>query len=178
MENNCQECALRLFNKKGYCISGCGNPLSGRMIVVPNVDYKAYKNVNLSFGSQVDIIKEYVDINDVYIVPLIRCNETISCDVNADIINRCLYYLGVDLIKYDITDVLLLGSAVVRFFGISIKEIINKLIISSRNRRYTGSYSPLIQFVNDDKFKEFVEHLQNWYISSKYNNFNNYEIMT
>ena len=44
----CDNCALRLFNDKCHCLEGVGNPLYGKIIVVPNVDYDAYKNKGIT----------------------------------------------------------------------------------------------------------------------------------
>ena len=54
----CEGCVLRLYNTKSYNLRGVGNPFSGNCIVVPNVDYKAYKGKSMSFSSQVEVIKE------------------------------------------------------------------------------------------------------------------------
>ena len=35
----CDNCALGMFNTKCKCLDGVGNPMSGMIIVVPNVDY-------------------------------------------------------------------------------------------------------------------------------------------
>ena len=106
MNNVCESCPLRLYNVKGHNISGVGNALYGNCIVVPNVDYVAYKHNNMGFSTQVKIIKECISLitgvqdSTVYVVPLIRCNENISCEINNTIISRCLYFLGEDIRKY------------------------------------------------------------------------------
>ena len=40
----CDNCALGMFNTKCKCLNGVGNPMSGMMIVVLNVDYYAFEN--------------------------------------------------------------------------------------------------------------------------------------
>lgn len=54
----CSGCSLRLFNTKHYNLYGIGNPYFGNCIVVPNVDYNAYKKGSMGFSDQVKIIKE------------------------------------------------------------------------------------------------------------------------
>lgn len=51
--NVCDDCALGMFNTKCKCLSGVGNPMSGMIIVVPNVDYNAYKNRGMTFSKYV-----------------------------------------------------------------------------------------------------------------------------
>ena len=76
MVNICDDCALRLYNTKSYNLQGIGNPFYGNCIVIPNVDYKAYKGKSMDFSTQVDIIKETlilstgVEESNLYIVPL------------------------------------------------------------------------------------------------------------
>ena len=48
--NICKDCPLGMFNTKCKCLSGVGNPMSGMIIVVPNVDYNAYKNKGMAFS--------------------------------------------------------------------------------------------------------------------------------
>ena len=55
--NVCDNCALGMFNTKCKCLHGVGNPMSGMMIVVPNVDYNAYKNRGMTFSKYVEIVK-------------------------------------------------------------------------------------------------------------------------
>ena len=56
----CDNCALRLYNTKSYNIQGIGNPFYGNCIVVPNVDYVAYKKGDMGFSTQVDVIKSII----------------------------------------------------------------------------------------------------------------------
>lgn len=180
MNNVCESCPLRLYNVKGHNISGVGNALYGNCIVVPNVDYVAYKHNNMGFSTQVKIIEECmylitgVQDSTIYVVPLIRCNESISCDITNDIINKCLYFLKQDIKKYDFKNILLLGNAVRRFLNIDIKNNINNLYISDNNRRYYVNYSPLVKYTNDELFEEFKINLQKWYSSVNNKNYDNY----
>ena len=72
----CDECAMRLFNTKQYNLQGVGNPSFERCIVIPNVDYIAYKNRSVTFSEQVKVIEDIlhsstgeVDIlNSLYII--------------------------------------------------------------------------------------------------------------
>lgn len=43
----CKDCPMRLFNIKHHNLQGIGNPYFGICIVIPNVDYDAYKKVIL-----------------------------------------------------------------------------------------------------------------------------------
>ena len=62
--NICDSCALRLFNDKCHCLEGVGNPNYGTLIVVPNVDYNAYKNKGMTFSKYVEIIKKVDNLKD------------------------------------------------------------------------------------------------------------------
>ena len=100
----CEQCPMRLFNTKCHNLEGVGNPWTGKVIIVPNVDYDAYRGKDMGFSSQVDVIKSIIfpteEVEDVFILPLIRCNTNISCELNDDILRRCLHYLAKDVEKY------------------------------------------------------------------------------
>lgn len=165
----CDDCALRLYNTKSYNLHGVGNPFSGKCIVVPNVDYKAYKGKSMSFSSQVEVIKNVliplmgVESPNLYIVPLIRCNEQISCEVDKLTFNKCLHYFADDIRKYEFTDILLLGTAAKRFLNININEYLDTIFVSKNKRRYVVNYSPLVQYADDKLFETFKERLIHWY---------------
>lgn len=171
--NICEDCPMRLFNSKHYNLRGIGNPYSGNCIVIPNVDYNAYKKGDMGFSSQVDIIKESLhlstgerdNLTDLYIVPLIRCNETIACELTDDIYCRCLKYFRDDVIQYNFRRILLLGDAVRRFLQIDIKTNFETVYISPNNRFYNVNYSPLIKFIDENKYKIFQSYLRKWYRS-------------
>jgi hypothetical protein len=171
MNTICKDCALRLYNTKSYNLHGVGNPFYGNCIVVPNVDYKAYKGKSMDFSTQVEIIKETlilstgVEESNLYIVPLIRCNEQISCELDRDTYIRCLMYFQEDVIKYDFRNILLLGTAARRFLNVNINEHLDSLFLSENNRRYFVNYSPLIQYVDEKLFDTFKEYLIKWYNS-------------
>lgn len=179
--NVCDECAMRLFNTKHHNLQGIGNPYYGNCIVVPNVDYDAYKKGDMGFSKQVEIIKEVInpstgEVDNVYIVPLIRCNENIACELNDNIYNRCLTYFAEDIKKYNFTKILLLGDAARRFLHCNIKQYLDTIIISSNNRVYNVNYSPLIKFVNEDKYDIFKQYLLKWinYTKTCYSLYTNY----
>lgn len=169
--NVCSECALRLFNTKHYKLDGIGNPYSGRCIIVSNVDYAAYKKGDMGFSSQVEIIKSIIsstgELDNLYILPFIRCNERISCDVTSDIVCRCMSLFAKDMRKYDFKDIMLLGESVKRFLNCEITPYLDTIIYSSKNKRkYFVNYSPLIKYIDDSKFEVFKNHLEKWYSSS------------
>lgn len=169
--NICEECPIRLFNNKHYNLNGVGNPYFGNCIVVPNVDYNAYKKGSMGFSEQVKIIKEVLnpstgeldELDDIYIVPLIRCNENISCEVDDASYYRCLRYFVEDIRKYQFKRILLLGDAGRKFLNCDITELLDTLMISPNNRFYNVNYSPLIKYKNNEKYCIFESYLIKWY---------------
>lgn len=172
--NICEDCPMRLFNTKNYNLHGVGNPYFGNCIVVPNVDYSAYKKGSMGFSEQVKIIKEVLhpstgerdnldNLDDIYIVPLIRCNETISCELDDNSYNRCLTHFANDMRKYQFKRILLLGDAGRRFLNCDITENLNTLMVSANNKFYNINYSPLIKYKNNEKFFIFETYLIRWY---------------
>ena len=178
----CKDCAIRLFNKKHYNLQGVGNPWSGKCIVVPNVDYDAYKTGDMSFSKQVELIKQIIPFStgeeepNLYILPLIRCNERISCKLDNESYRKCLHYFAEDVSKYDFRDILLLGDAGRRFLSIDITSWFNTIFVSSNNRRYAVNYSPFISYVNSNKFETFKTNLYKWYNAVSNIDFKGYEI--
>lgn len=170
-EDICSMCPIRLFNNKHYNLHGVGNPYFGNCIVVPNVDYSAYKKGSMGFSEQVKIIKDILNpstgerdnLDDLYIVPLIRCNESISCELDDMSYSRCLQHFANDIKQYDFRRILLLGDAGRRFLNCDITKHLDTLIISSNNRLYNINYSPLIKYVNEEKFDVFKSYLRRWY---------------
>lgn len=177
----CDNCALRLYNTKSYNLQGVGNPFYGNNIVVPNVDYKAYKNKSMSFSEQVKIIDNALNSSTgeidcrYYVIPLIRCNETISCEIDRATYNNCLRYFARDVKKYNFSNILLLGSAARRFLEIDVTNNLDNCFISRNNRRYFVNYSPLVQYVSDDLFKTFETKLLQWFDCVINNNFDIYK---
>lgn len=166
----CDECPIRLFNKN-YNLRGVGNPHFGACIVVPNVDYNAYKKGDMSFSNQVEIIKSVIpstgELDDLYIVPLLRCNEHVSCEVDDASYNRCLRYFARDVSTYDFKYILLLGDAARRFLHCDISSNLDTIVISQNQRFYNVNYSPLIKYVDEEKFEVFKTYLRKWYYTVK-----------
>lgn len=169
MNNRCDDCALRLYNIKSYNLHGVGNPFYGNCIVVPNVDYKAYKKGDMSFSSQVKTIEDVLNLLtgelecNLYVVPLIRCNEIISCEVDDITYNKCLHWLAIDVKKYNFKHILLLGNAARRFLNININEHLNDCFLSKNGRYYYVNYSPLVQYSDEKLFETFKDRLIHWY---------------
>lgn len=164
----CQNCPCRLYNTKGYNLNGVGSPYYGNLIVIPNVDYQAYKESNMNFSTQVEIINDVLHSSTgelehkIFITPLIRCNEYISCDVNDDIINRCINYTNRDISMYGFTRILLLGSAVDRLLHKTIKHNLD-VYFCRKNFVIEVNYSPLVKYTNDDLYVTFKDKLCSWY---------------
>lgn len=177
----CEECAMRLFNIKQHNLQGVGNPYFGKCIVVPNVDYVAYKKGSMGFSTQVEIIKSIISstggLDDTYIVPFIRCNENIGCELNDDIYRRCLTNFAEDVNKFNFQDILLLGEAGRKFFDCDITQYLDTVIVSKNNRRYCVNYSPLIKHIDDNKFEVFKHHLIKWVSATRNKNYIGYEVL-
>ena len=112
----CDSCALRLFNDKCHCLEGVGNPNYGTLIVVPNVDYNAYKNKGMTFSKYVEIINEVLSpstggLEEYYVTPLIRCKLYDECPIDRRMIINCSAHTFKDIHKYNFTKILLLGKA-------------------------------------------------------------------
>lgn len=179
--NYCEDCVIRLFNNKHYNLQGIGNPYFGNCIIVPNVDYNAYKKGGMEFSKQVEIIKSLIsstgELDDLYILPLIRCNEYISCELNEDSYLKCIGYLVEDMKKYQFKNIMLLGSAGRRFLNCNISDYFDTIFISVNNRRYWVNYSSLINYTDSDKYEIFKSNLIRWYNSIKNNDFTNYKFL-
>lgn len=163
----CNDCPLRLFNDKHYNLQGVGNPYYGRVIIVPNVDYNAYLKGSMDFSSQVEIVREILhsstgECDDVYIAPMIRCNEQISCELTDDIYSNCLKLFALDVKKYNYRNIMLLGTAAKRFMNVNIKDYLDIVCISKNNRYYNVNYSPLVKYTNEELFETFKHYLIKW----------------
>lgn len=177
----CEECPMRLFNTKHYNLQGVGNPYYGKCIVVPNVDYIAYKKGDMGFSKQVEIIHDCLsstgEVDSIYILPLIRCNKDISCELNENIYNRCMQHFAKDVKKYDFKYILLLGEVSNIFFNcsISINDNLNNIFISRKNNRIYGiNYSPFIKYKDNNKFELFKTYILKWFKSINEYNFSQY----
>lgn len=171
--NVCANCPLRLYNDKGFNLQGIGNTWSGNALVLPNVDYKAYKNQDMSFSSQVEIVSAILPTGELdanfYVVPFIRCNENVDIEINDDIIRKCSFYLNRDLDKYQIKDVMLCGEAAKRYLNINgISSYLDTVILDNKTkRRYFVNYSPLVKYTNDKLMESFHSHLNKYYFTIK-----------
>lgn len=168
MTKICDSCPMRLYNSKHHNLHGIGNPWSDNVIILPNVDYDAYKVGDLNFSKQAAIISEILSTGVLeetfYILPLIRCNEVISCKVNEDIIKLCSKYLIEDIKVYNWHNFLVCGTAWERLFGRNIKSDLENAIYSVKyNRLYVPNYNPLVKYTDDAKFEIFKNHLLKWY---------------
>ena len=181
--NWCENCALRLYNTKNHNLQGIGNPWAGNCIVVSNVDGSAYKHGDMSFSKQVEVIKETiipstgVEDSNLFIVPLIRCNENISCKLDTASYAKCLHYFAEDVEKYDFKHIMLLGTAARRFLSTDITPYLNTIVVSSNNREYAVNYSPFIKYVDERKYDVFKNQLLKWYNAIQYDNFKYYEFI-
>lgn len=172
--NPCSNCAMRLFNDKHYNLQGVGNPFMGNCIVIPNVDYNAYKTGSMAFSDQVDIIQSTIpstgELTDLYIIPLIRCNTNISCALNDDIYKNCITYLTQDINKYDFKHILYLGEAAKIFIGDNIKNQLETTIFNTNTQRsFNFNYSPFIKYTNKELFEVFKKYLHKWINFVRYN---------
>ena len=180
--NVCDQCPLRLFNNRGHNINGIGNIWSGSALVLPNVDIPAYKKQNMSFSSQVGIINTILPTGgqeqNLYIVPLIRCNEHFDIEITQRILHRCLHYFNEDVNNHQIKNIMLCGDAARRMLNIDdLKPYLDTVICENKTRRrYFVNYSPLVKYTNDEHFEVFKSHLLKYYnsITSK---MYDYEIM-
>lgn len=166
MDNPCIDCAMRLFNKQHYNLNGVGNPFMGKVIIIPNVDYSAAKKSSMMFSEQVAIIKHAIsstgELENVFILPLIRCKEYKKYPINTDIIERCTQYLKQDILKYDWHNIMLCGITSTMLLKTPLKENIDKVYISKNNRRYFFNYNPFIKYNNKELFEVFKEKLCNF----------------
>lgn len=169
--NVCENCPLRLFNNKHYNLQGFGNPWANRVIIVPNVDYNAYKKGDLSYSEQVSILSSLFSTGELadkcYILPLIRCNENLGCKANDDIINNCLHYLKVDFRTYNWKNIMVCGNAWTKLFNRNVSYDFDKVVYSPKNDRlYYPNYNPLVQYVDDVHFNTFMNRVYEWYNNS------------
>lgn len=179
MTSVCDNCAIRLFNTKGYCLSGIGEPYSGNAVILPNVDYSAYKASDVSFSKQIEIISNILFTGgftkpNLFYLPLIRCNETISCDINDFVFKRCLTYLIADIKTYKFKNYLVIGKAVNRLFPDTSIYYARNSIYRNNIGSFAFTYSPF----NKDKCEEFQYDVIRWYSAIINNNYSNYNTMT
>lgn len=105
---------------------------------------------------------------------------TDKCPLNSNIISRCIIHTIRDIVNTHAVKILLLGDAAKLFLSITdISNKTDKLYITKDNgniRGYCVSYSPFVKYIDDNKYKEFCNHLIKWYNANKDNNYNGYEI--
>lgn len=178
----CEGCPLGMFNTKCKCLSGVGNPMSGMIIVVPNVDYNAYKNRGITFSKYVEIINDVITpftggLEQLvpFIVPLIRCKLDDKCPINESIVRRCMLHTFADIRINNIKKIMVLGRAATDF-GFDITKGKDKLYHVAPFV-YSTNYSPFIKFIDDSKYKEFCNRLIKWISANKDNNYNGMEIV-
>ena len=180
--NVCNNCPLRLFNDKGHNINGIGNIWSGNTLVLPNVDKPAYKKQDMSFSSQVSIINTILSTGgleqNLYVIPLIRCNEHFDIEITQRIISRCYRYFEEDASKHQLKNIMLCGDAARRMLNIDdLKPYLDTVICDkATRRRYFINYSPLVKHTNDEHFEVFKNHLIKYY-NSITNKMYDYDIM-
>ena len=186
----CSNCPMRLFNEKHYNLQGIGNPFCGKVIVVPNVDYDAYKFGDMNYSHQVSLIQEVlgdrleshhsstgVVMSNLYIVPLIRCSEVVSSGLDNTSYHRCLQLFAEDVKKYDFRDILLLGEAARRFLSVEVlKPHLNKLFISQNKRRYVVNYSPFIKYTGEYHYDMFKDNFIKWFNFTIEHDYSQYDI--
>ena len=178
----CINCPLRLFNDRGHNISGIGNIWRGNALVLPNDDITAYKKQDMSFSSQVSIINTILPTGgleqNLYVFPLIRCNEHFDIEITQRTLLRCLTYFNNDVDNHQIKNIMLCGDAARRMLNIDdLKPYLDTVICEKKTRRrYFINYSPLVKYTNDEHFEIFKSHLIKYYnsITSK---MYDYEIM-
>lgn len=180
--NYCDNCVMRLFNNKKYHFKGVGNPWYGTCIIVPTVDYFAYKKGDMEYSAQVKVIKDNIsstgEEDSIYITPLIKCTNYTGCIIDNNIISNCMNYLSNEFKTYNFRNVLLLGDAAKYFLNIdSISNKLNNIYISKNRRKYFINYSPNVKNFNSDNYKVFKENLIKFINSTKHSYYEHYNIV-
>lgn len=171
-DNQCKDCALRLFNKNK--IVGRGNPNYGIVIVIPSVDKNAIKHEDITFDEMVqdliDVIRSStggVQLLDwVYVTALVKCAESKRCPISEDIQDKCFSEFVDEYNKYATRAILMLGKNTYQMFN------------DLNNARYTNgkpfcncfraiswgwNYSPAIKYYDEKKYEQFKSVLLNWF---------------
>uniref|UniRef100_A0AAU8MHD7 Uracil-DNA glycosylase n=1 Tax=Geladintestivirus 1 TaxID=3233133 RepID=A0AAU8MHD7_9CAUD len=184
LKNNCNNCALRLFNDKCYNISGNGAWINNAFIIISNIDNNAYKHKDIDFSKQIEIMNSIAisstggeKVTDVaYLTPLIKCRE-VNYIADSNTINCCIKNLGIEFKTYNPKYILVTGSAVERFLNTNIHDNLNKIFVTKNNRYYFVNYSPFIKEYDTIKFELFKKYLIKFINVIKTNNMNEYEIL-
>ena len=72
---------------------------------------------------------------------------------------------------------MLCGSAVDRFLHTSIHNVLNSIIVSNNKRLYYANYSPLIKYVDKDKFNTFITKVNDFLYSTSNKDYSKYNII-
>jgi len=181
--NNCEGCPLGMFSTKSKCLTGVGNPMSGKIIVVPNIDREAYKNESMSFSSYVDIITHLlipsigrIEELDCYIAPFIRCKLDEKCPITRDIASKCMQYTFAEITQYNIRKVMFMGSAAF-YAKFPPTSQTKNLIYLMNGVGYSTNYSPFVKYRDNMKYRDFCNRLTTWYSADKTNNYNGMQII-
>lgn len=184
MTNVCDNCPLRLFNSKHYNFNGVGNPYSGNVIILPEVDYDAYKLKDLSKGQMIKIIEYCLSstgevTENIFVTSLLRCNKNISSyPIEEDIIRNCFNHTINEFRKYNFRNVLLLGDTAKFMLSVTnIHNNDNNVFVSKNNKNYVVSYNPLIKYIDYNKFRIFKNDINRWYHSCISNDFSTYNLV-
>ena len=180
----CDNCPLRLFNDKGYNLKGIGESCYGNMAILPNIDKDAYKNNDVSFSKQLEIINDVLQVNlstgvlqdTFYVTPLIKCREHSKCIVDTQIIYNCQNHLMNEIRMYNPRHIMMFGSSVRRLVDKPIESLIGKLLVSRNNRIYYFNYNPFIVFTDVEKQQIFTNELIKAFYSITNKDYTSYEI--
>lgn len=156
--NVCDNCPLRLYNTKRHNFPGVGNVYSNICILVPSVDYDAYKVKDFEKSKYVEIIKSTLSLTgelDWYITPLVRCYNSNNI-ISLDVVQKCYQYFR--RIEDNFTDILVCGE-VASYLHFSLKDMLGTAIRLKNGCRLYFNYSPLIKYKDSDKFEVFKENL-------------------
>lgn len=156
--NVCDNCPLRLYNTKRHNFPGVGDMYSNVCILVPSVDYDAYKAKDFEQSEHVKIIKSIISPTgelDWYIAPYVRCYN-MGNTISIDIVNRC--YEHFKEIQSNFTDILVCGE-VVNYIGFILRNVVGSAVRLKSGVRLYFNYSPLVKYADSDKFEVFKENL-------------------
>ena len=169
----CDNCILRLYNKN-YNLHGIGNSYNGKMIVVTNVDFNAYKYNRLDYSKQVEIIKDVLkpisstgEVSEIYITPLIKCRISKDVYIDYQIIDNCKKHLYKEISDYGIKDILLLGDAAKIILGIKYIGSFRTKQFKFNGITYRVSYNPFIKDKDVNKYEMFKHDIIRWYYDNK-----------
>lgn len=181
MQNKyCKDCPMRLYNIKCNNLGGYGNPWSDKLIIVPNVDYIAYKQKDFKFSNYIEVMSSIFPTGglegEFYILPLIRCNTNLGCVVTNDVYKHCINHLVTDFKIYNFKHVLCLGDVSKYMLNINnISKELNNVYISKNSKYYYINYSPFIKYIDEKLFDIFRINFIKWYNAITFNNYSKYK---